>query len=164
MAASLSIYEPIGAACNQLARLSLLRLCESGARRVRSTWTFAARGTLLRMRISSFTVILRICSRMREQIAPGRFSFQKTAWARGWGRCSLVPRPSERGKAWYTLFTHARIFKNDASQKNVGVYVNSVPFSLHSGPSGYKNRLRVSSTNVRCRYSVVSNRALNLRV
>ena len=63
---------------------------------------------------------------------------------------------------WYTLFTHARIFKNDASQKIVGVYVNSVPFSLHSRPSGHKNHLRVSSTNLRCRYSVVSNRALNL--
>ena len=72
--------------------------------------------------------------------------------------------PRERGKAWYTLFTHALIFKNDASQKIVGVYVNSVPFSLHSGPGGYKNRLRVSSTNVPCWYSVVSNRALNLSV
>ena len=72
--------------------------------------------------------------------------------------------PRERGKAWYALFTHARIFKNDASQKIVGMYVNSVPFSLHSGPSGYKNRLRVFSTNLRCRYSAVSNRALNLRV
>ena len=46
--------------------------------------------------------------------------------------------PRKRGKAWYTLFTHARIFKNDASQKTVGVYVNTVPFSLYSGPSGYK--------------------------
>ena len=63
-----------------------------------------------------------------------------------------------------TLFTHARIFKNNASQKIVGVYVNSVPFSPHSRPSGYKNRLRVSSTTVRCRYSVVSNCALNLSV
>ena len=80
---------------------------------------------------------------------------------------SLVPRPSapEREEACYTLFMHARIFKNDASQKLWAcTYVNSVPFSLHSGPSGYKNRLRVFSTNLRCRYSVVSNRALNLRV
>ena len=49
-------------------------------------------------------------------------------------------------------------------KKFVGMFVNSVPFSLHIRPSGYKNRLRVSSTNVRCRYRVVSNRALNLSV
>ena len=51
-------YEPIRAACNRLAQLStctylLQRRCESGERRVCSTQTFAARGTLLRMRISS---------------------------------------------------------------------------------------------------------------
>ena len=44
------------------------------------------------------------------------------------------------------------------------MYINIVPFSLHSGPSEYKHRLRVSSTNVCCRYSVVSNRVLNLSV
>ena len=52
-------YEPTRATCNRLAQLStctylLQRRCDSGARRVRSTWTFAARGTLLRMRISSY--------------------------------------------------------------------------------------------------------------
>ena len=49
-------YEPIRAAYNRLAKLStctylLQRRCENCARRVRSTQTFAARGTLLRMRI-----------------------------------------------------------------------------------------------------------------
>ena len=55
-------YEPIRAACNRLAQLStctylLQRRCDSGERRVRSTRTFAARGTLLRMRISSMIII-----------------------------------------------------------------------------------------------------------
>ena len=68
---------------------------------------------------------------------------QATCWAHELASFPGLPR--ERGKAWYTLFTHARILKNDASQKIVGVYVNSVSFALHSGPSGYNNRLRVSS-------------------
>ena len=55
-------YEPIRAACNRLAQLStctsylLQRRCESSARRVRSTQTFAARVTLLHMRISSIYI------------------------------------------------------------------------------------------------------------
>ena len=56
-------YEPIRAACNRLAQLStctylLQRRCDSGERRVRSTYTFAARGTLLRVRISSILIQL----------------------------------------------------------------------------------------------------------
>ena len=52
--------EPIRAACNRLAQLStctyllLRKWRETECNRVRSTQTFAARGTLLRMRISSY--------------------------------------------------------------------------------------------------------------
>ena len=66
-------YEPICAACNRLAQLStctylLQTRCDIGERRVRSTWTFAARGTPLRMRISSNIPCMQTPSFGREHV------------------------------------------------------------------------------------------------